>query len=129
MRNYKEYTILNAKATTGIGNTIDVKDYRHVILSLATASSANLTVKFAGSISGDAPTFSAAQSVSNHWDYIEVKDLQDGSAIDGDVGIAPAGTDDFRLLEMNTNGLNWINANVTARAAGSVTIKVVLYND
>ncbi len=134
MRQYVEYTILSAKGATGAGIAILCKDFRHAIFSFATASSANLTVKFQGAISegateGQAPAFGSSQSVANMWDYIEVIDLENGSAIDGDTGIVPAGTDDFRLLEANINGLDYICARVTARSAGSVTIKVRLYND
>lgn len=122
MRDYKEYNILDAAAATGVGKTIYVGDFRHVVLTVNTASSANLTVKFQGAISETAPSFAAAQSATNAWDYVQVKDLEDASAIDGDTGIAPAGTDDHRLLEVNTNGLRWLTANVTARSAGSVTV-------
>jgi len=122
-------TIFSAKAATGTGATINVEQYRHVVLEMATATSANLTIKFQGSISDTAPDFSAAQTAANMWDYVEVKDLQDGSAIDGDTGIAPAGTDDFRLLEMNINGLKWVCATVTARSAGSVTLKAKVFGE
>ena len=121
--------ILDAKAATGIGTPMEVSDFMHLVLSLATASSANLTVKFQGSIQEDMPDFSAAQTAANMWDYIQVKDLEDGSSIDGDTGIAPAGTDDFRLFELNVNGLKWINAVVTARSAGSVTISCKPFNN
>lgn len=129
MRDFKEYTIMSAKAATGIGNNIFVEDFRHCVISVNTASSANGTLKFQGSIAESAPDFSAAQSVSNSWDYVEVKDLQDGSAIDGDTGVAPAGTDDHRLFEVNINGLRWLNARLTAYSAGAFTVKVRLYND
>jgi hypothetical protein len=119
--------ILDAKAATGIGTPIHVQDADKVVLSLGTASSANLTVKFQGSVSEDMPDFSAAQSVSNHWDYVEVVDIEDGTAIDGDAGIAPAGTDDFRLFNANVDGLKWLCASVTARSAGSVTVKARLF--
>lgn len=129
MRDYKEYTLLDAKAATGIGKYVNVADFQHVIISFATASSANLTVKFQGSIQETVPTFTSAQSATNHWDYIEVIDMQDGAAIDGDTGIAPAGTDDFRMFELNMNGLRWLCPNVTARSAGNVTVKVVCFNN
>lgn len=125
MRDYKEYTLLNAKASTGIGNAISVDDLKTVDFSFATdgGGTAALTVKFQGSISENVPDFSAAQSLSNHWDNIEVIDLQDGTAIDGDVGISVATADDYRLFEANVNGLRWVCARVTARTAGSVTVK------
>lgn len=120
-----------------IGRDIDVSDFRHCIIAVNTASSANLTLKFVGSIGKSytqvdrdtKPDFSASQSNTNSWDYIQVVDLEDGNAIDGDTGISPAGTDDHRLFEMNINGLKWINAILTAWTAGNVTVKVRLFND
>jgi hypothetical protein len=129
MRNSVEYTIMSAKADTGIGNNILVQDFRHCVVTVNTASSANGTIKFQGAISETVPDFAAAQSPTNAWDYVEVKDLQDGSAIDGDTGLAPAGTDDNRIFEININGLRWLNARITAIAAGNFTVKVRLFND
>ena len=130
MRQFQDVKdILSAKAATGIGTPMLVSDFMHLVLSLATASSANLTVKFQGSISDTCPDFSAAQTAANMWDYIQVKDLEDGSSIDGDTGIAPAGTDDFRLFELNVNGLKWINAVVTARSAGAVTVSCMPFSN
>ena len=133
LRDVVEYTILDAKAATGIGKAIKCQDYKYAVLSFATSDSANLTVKFQGAISdgsteGSAPNFAGAQSVANMWDYVEVIDLEDGSAIDGDTGIALSGTDDYRLLQMNIDGLKYLNARVTAYIAGKVTVKVVLFN-
>lgn len=113
--------MLTAKAATGSGISLLVEDFIHMILAMNTASSANLTVKVQGSISDTEPAWGSAQSPSNSWDYVQIKDLEDGSAIDGDTGFAPAGTDDNRLFEVNVNGLKWLNLIVTARSAGSVT--------
>lgn len=129
MRDYKFYEIFSAKAATGIGQLINVKDFRHIIVAIGTASSANLTVKCVGSIEETCPTFTAAQSVSNMYDFLEMVDYQSGSKITGDTGIAFAGTDDFRLFEVNTNGLEWLTFRVTAWSAGSVTVKILCFND
>lgn len=131
MRDYKEYTILSAQAATGVGKVIDVSDFTHAIISVATdgGGTANLTCKFQGAVNGTAPDFSAAQSVTNMWDFIQVKDLEDGSSVDGDVGFAVAGADDYRQFEYNFNGLKYITARVTAYSAGSVTVKVMLFNN
>ena len=119
-----EAKILDAKAATGIGTPQQIQDFRHLVLALHTSGSANFTVKIQGSISEDMPDFSAAQSVSNQWDYVQIKDLQNGSSIGGDTGVAAAGTDDHRLFEVNTNGLRWLCAEITAYAAGEVTLYV-----
>src|SRR3990172_690856 len=101
MRDYQqELTIFTAKGATGTGLIYNVEDFQHVLLTLSSASSANFTIKFQASNSDTAPNFVAAQSVTNRWDYIQVKDLQSGSAINGDTGVAFAGTDDVRLFEV-----------------------------
>ena len=117
-----------------IGRNIYVEEFRHCILSLDGDSSANMTVKFQGSIgksttSDDVPDFSATQTYLNQWEYINSIDLQSASAITGDTGVAQAGTSDHRLFELNINGLKWINAIVTAWSAGGTTIRVRLFND
>lgn len=111
-----------------IGNTIFVKDFNHAILTYDTdgGGDAALTVKFQGSISETEPDFSAAQSPSNQWDYIQVIDLEDQSTIDGDTGIAVATADDHRQVEANINALNYINAIVSGWTEGEVTVKVML---
>lgn len=123
----KLYTILDAKAATGVGAVIDVFGFKEIVLQVGTASSANLTVKFAGSVAETAPNFAGTQTVANNYDYLDATDMEDGASIDGDTGFAPAGTDDFRLLRINVEGLKWFNAVVTARSAGSVTILGRLY--
>lgn len=124
-RNYQNFDILSAAGATGAGATIRVDDYRNIMLSFATdgGSDAALTVKVQGSIQTDAPNFGAAQSATNHWDYIEIIDVEDGSLIDGDTGVSVATADDYRLFEVNTNGLKWLTVNVTARTQGEVTVK------
>lgn len=129
MRDYKEYTLLDAKAATGWDKAIDVSDFRHCVLFISGAGTANLTVKFAGSIQEEMPDFDAAQSVTNQFDYVQVKDLEDATGIDGDAGIAFAAANDFRMVEVNVNGLRWLSAVVTTYAAGNVTVKARLFRD
>jgi hypothetical protein len=114
--------IMSAKADTGSGAVQLVEDFIHYILAMNTASSANLTVKVQGSIADVEPTWANAASPTNQWDYVQMKDLEDGSSVDGDTGFAPAGTDDQRMFEVNVNGLKWLNVIVTARSAGNVTV-------
>lgn len=129
-RSVQHYLIFDAQAATGTGRVIDVRDFRDCIVKIGTASSANLTVKAQGAIASAAtpntpPTFSSAQSVSNHWDYVQMVDLQDGSSVNGDTGFVVTGTDDFKQYEININSLDYITFTVTARSAGSVTIELV----
>ena len=138
-RQNASYTILDAKGATGAGNNIFCGDFRHIIFQVATDGNndANFTLKFQGSIGAGrtpdtidkSPAFASSQTVTNQWDYIEVIDLEDGSAVDGDTGISKAGGDDYRLFEANINGLDWINARVTARSEGEITVICRLFND
>jgi len=137
-RQNEYYTVLNAKGATGAGIAVPCGDFRHAIFYFATdgGGDAALTVKFQGSIGKGigsnmdvAPAFGSAASVTNMWDYIEVVDLEDGAAIDGDTGISVATADDYRILEANINGLQYLCARVTARTEGEVTVVVRLFND
>ena len=120
-----ETTILDAKWANGVWKNMLVKDYQNIWMSFATDGwlDAALTVKIQWSISDEAPDFSAAQSVSNTWDYIEVIDLNSGSGVPWDTWIIVATADDYRQLEVNVNGLMWINARVSGRTAWEVTVK------
>ena len=114
--------IMSAKAATGSGTVLDVSDYDIITLAFDTATSANLTCKVQGSLATDAPTWGSAQSPSNQWDYLQMKDLENGSSIDGDTGFAVTGTDDNRIFEVNVSAMKWLNLIITARSAGSLTV-------
>lgn len=125
MRNRKVYTIMSAKATTGVGSFIDVKDFRNVVVSIATTGSANFTVKCQGGIGDDCPAFASSASPTNAWDYLELATLADSSApVRGATGVVASGTDICKLYEVNINGVDWLTFNITAISAGSITIKV-----
>jgi len=130
-RTTAEYTLLNAKGATGIDNTVLADDFRNCTFSFATDGGwdAALTVKFQWSIQESKPDFAAAQSVTNMWDFIEVIDSEDGSAIDWDTWVAVATADDYRQFEANINAYRWICARVTARTAWEVTVKANLYSN
>lgn len=130
-RTTASYTLLDAKWATGIDKTVLAEDFRNAVFSFATdgGGDAALTVKFQWSIQDTKPDFAAAQSVTNQWDFIEVIDLEDGAAIDGDTWVAVATADDYRNFEANINALRWISARVTARTAWEVTVKVNLFSN
>jgi hypothetical protein len=108
------------------GKVIMSEGFEHISLNVNTANSANLTMKFQGSDSEDAPDFNAAQSATNKWDYINVVDLQSSSTITGDTGLSPAGVDDNRKFELNVNGMRWITAVITSFTAGTADVTVKL---
>ena len=129
-------TILTAQAATGAGTAMRVSGMRHVIVAVATdgGGTAALTVKAQGSVgksvvSDAAPTWTSAQSVTNHYDFLAMYDYQNGNIVDGDTGFVVASADDYRLFMVNTDGLEWLNFRVTARSAGSVSVWVRAYSN
>lgn len=111
------------------GRTKFVLGFRHLELHLDTSGTATMTAKVQGSMQETMPDFNAAQSPTNRWDYIEIKDLQDGAAIDGDTGVAQAGADDHRVFEINTNALRWVNVAITSWTQGLTRWGLSAVND
>lgn len=122
------YTIMSAKAATGVGNTIYCSDFRNAIVTIATAGSpaATLTVNCKGATGNSAPTFTSAASSTNMWDTVQMIDLQDGNPINGDTGLGFTATNEVRQFEVNINALDYINFDVTAFTQGTVTITIIL---
>lgn len=120
--------IFLSDSATAVSAGLRVSDFRNCILSIAGSPSANLKVFIKGSVSpsdvSDSPNFdirSSARNEVHNWDFIEVVDLEDGTAIDGDDGISLSGNV-IRLLEVNINSLDWLAVEATAITAGTVTI-------
>lgn len=129
-RNYSSpYTMLDAESTQDTVFTVSAEDYDHIVFEIDTdgGGDANLTVKFAGSVVEDKPDISAAQSVTNPYDFIRVVDYQSGTAINGDTGIVAVNTDIHRLVVADVDGLKWVGVRLTARTAGEVTVKARLF--
>jgi hypothetical protein len=106
------------------GRVIYTKGYQHILLAVNTSGSANFTAKVQGSTMDNLPDldFTAAQSVSNRWDYLDVVDYEDKSSIDGDTGFAPAGTDDHRVFMVNVDAMNFVTVNITSWTAGKLRV-------
>jgi len=129
MRNRLNKTLLDAVSANGVSEIDLVSDFRHLVLAIDATGLADLTVKVVGSMQETAPDFSSAQSPTNQWDYLETKDLEDGSAIDGDVGIIFSGSADNRQVEVNTNLVRWIGVVVSGYSAGEVTVRLLASTD
>jgi hypothetical protein len=130
-----EITILDAAQATGAGNKILCSDFRHLDLTLAAAGMGvgdTITMKIQGSSALEAPDFDASKTISNEWDYIQCIDQEDGSAVDGDVGITFSASNDLRKVVANVDGLRWITVNITTISDAvntSGSVKATLYND
>jgi len=122
------YPVLDNVATSTQGVKMDVLDYETVVCSVDWDQTATATLKFVGSLAEEAPNFTALASSTNQFDYLQVVDLEDGSPIDGDTGISVAGGTDHRMVEFNTNGLNWATV-LLDRTTGTTTVKCRAYNN
>lgn len=120
--------LMTAAGDTNIDNYLKVTDYKHVVLHLAFSDTSTMTASFRGAIGDTVPNFNAAQSATNRWDLIEVTDLEDGTNIDGDTGIAVAANDN-RIVEINVNGLDYICPLITAYTAGQLDIYYTAFNN
>lgn len=125
MRTITQLQIIGeGKSTTGLlaaTKGINVSDVRHIIVYIVGDGTAASTVKAKGSIADEKPDFSAAQSRSNKWDYVQMKDLSDGSTVNGSTGVVFA-ADGIRQLEINVNGLSWLDFDITAISGGAVSV-------
>ena len=121
-------TCLSAKGATGVGNSIDVRDARHITVIVSAPANASLTYKFQAALGDTPPTFSSAQTGSNQWEYIAVYDAEDPSSIiAGDTGVTinnDTEANNERMFFINSDNIDWLNMNVTAFTDGSVTSKV-----
>ena len=113
---------MSAQAATGVSTAVNVENYKTVNLTLTGASTPTGTVKFAVSDSDLAPNFNSAASAANPWVYAAVVDVQSGSVIAGNTGVAFAGTGATNMYTINVDGMRWVCANVTAYTAGAYTI-------
>lgn len=134
-RRPKRHTFLDDVSATGAGTAMLVSNYRHITVLIATENSANLTVKCKGAVSisqdGSSPVtdWTAAASVTNLYSTIGMYDYEDATLKDGDTGIVLTGTDDVIILTVNTDGLDYLNFDVTAYTAGNLNVSAVAYTN
>ena len=128
LRNSIEYTIADAQGATGIGKVINVQDFRHAVISVTGDNTSDFTIKAQGSIQSNKPDFAASVSPTNAWDFVQLKDLEDESGVDGDTGVVVS-SDESRLFEVNVNGLEWFSTRVTSYTSGNVTVKIRLFDN
>lgn len=115
-------TIMNAQVATGVGTAVNVENYKTVNLTLTGASTPTGTIKFAVSDAETVPDFNAAASAANPWVYAAIVDVQSGSVIAGNTGVAFAGTGATNMYSVNIDGMRWVCPNITAYTAGNYTV-------
>lgn len=111
------------------GHALLVRGFRHLVFDFIGTDTAVYTLNIQGSNSEDKPNFENAASLTNRWDYVQVIDLENATTIDGDVGIAVIANEKGRQFEVNTNGITWLCANITAWTTGKTAMIVTGYSN
>lgn len=117
---------IDEAAADQVMTAMAVDDFRNVIVAVSVTGFTG-TVKFQGSIKakqGERVDFSAAATSSNPWDYVQVKELQNDSAVAGDTGVAFSAITGVTLYEVNVNALKWFGVEVSGHAGGTVSVDV-----
>lgn len=134
MSQREKYILLDGVTSTTQAAGILVSDFDVAVIRVTAAATPNLTLEVMGAIGTGAegygrPDFTANSSPSNPWDLVEIVDLEDGTALDGDTGIVLSGTDPqdlVRQYEVNVNQLDWLAIRTTSHIAGTVTAVAIL---
>lgn len=117
-----EVNSLVAKAATGVGAALKVGEYRDCVASIKTTGFTG-TIKFSGSAKQAEPDWTLASSDANRrFTYVQSVNMENGTAVDGNTGISYTTDTNYYEYEINTNLVNWVNVEVTARSAGSVSV-------
>lgn len=109
-----------------------IAEFRNAILQIVTSGSFNGTLQVAGSIGkldGSCPNFGATVAVANPWGFLDAVDLLDNSDIPGGTGVASAGTDIYKNIEININTQKFVTLLPTAWTAGAITAKLIITNN
>lgn len=104
------------------------RGFRNCVVAIFPADTPVYTIKFVKSNQDSMPDFSAAVSATNQWEYVEVVDLNDGSAIDGTTGVSISWTT-TRSFEYNNNTAQWIGIVCTAYTSGTISGNALLANN
>lgn len=123
--------VLEAATATGLGKMINVADFRHVQVVVAADGGASGTVKFPASFveEWEDVDMSAAALPGNEWDFVAAYNLNDPSSIlTGDTGLVVA-ADGVEQLIINTDGINFLSANITDYTSGNFTVTIIGYTN
>lgn len=83
-RKWLQSTKLINGATSAVeSNPYPIEDYANMMLTIASGDTPEATVKVVGSFQLEKPDFSQSADVDNQWSYISVRNLEDGTNIDG----------------------------------------------
>lgn len=116
-------TVFDAQASDTVSEHIKVKHYDYIVVLVATAASTDGTLKIRGGFDS-AADLTAAQSVSNIWDYIHSYNQDSpGSGVAGNTGYT-LGASAYAQIKVNCDGLHNLALEITGMSAGAYTAKV-----
>lgn len=121
-------------ALSAVGQTkmINSGNFRNSTFTLITTGF-TWTIKFYASnqnAPGDTiPDLSSAASESNEYSVVQAINLQDGTTVDGNAGVALTTDTSVTRYEVNDNNNSYVGAAVTAYTAWSVKIKLDLVDN
>jgi len=114
--------LLSAVTTTGISTPFEVSSKRNVMLGVLGAATATGTLKFRVSFQ-ETVNLTAAADADNIWVYGAFKDLNNtGTITGGDTGLAFT-ANKAHMIELNSNRIKWVAAEVSAHTSGTYTVK------
>lgn len=133
MRNIQFYegsdmALMYQKAANGVGNTLLVRDYRNISVTITAENSFAGVIKCQGARTEKSTiNFSSAASLANPIFNVQMKETDDDDNIDGSTGITYGGASDgVRSFRLNTDQLSHINFIISSYTAGNITVEVIL---
>lgn len=115
--------LIDGATSTTQSNPYPIEDYTNMMLTIASGDTPEATVKVVGSFQLEKPDFSQSADVDNQWSYISVRNLEDGTNIDGTtwISISSAGVESYLV---NTPWLRWIWVVVSAYTTGTIDVSL-----
>ena len=116
--------LLDWATSTAESVAYPISDYESMMLTLATDNNWECTIKVVWSFQTEKPDFSQSADVDNQWSYISIRDLEDGTNIDGTTGITLSWTDVVASYLVNTPWLRWIGVVISSYTAWDITVSL-----
>lgn len=115
--------LLDHATAEGFSKAYPISDYKNIFLTLATGGNAEASIKVLGSFSKEEPNLDDADfDIDNPVSYISIRDLEDGTNIDGTTWITLEGTDVVNSYLVNTPWIRWIIVQVSSYTAGTIDV-------
>lgn len=114
-------TLFNAVGANGHSEKMLVSDWANYIMEVFANGTPTGTIKFKMSMQ-DTCDFTAPSTPTNRWAYVGFVDSDTGSPTAGSTGIALAGANATRIVELNVSNADWICAELSGWSAGAFTV-------